>query len=127
MLSLQERIKVVQLMAKFESVTLVRRQWNKEMNSDAPTEKTIRSIYDKFLHTRSVLDLDRSGRKPLHEGDILKIQKKFEDKPCCSVRDAEKSFQVPRETIIRTLKCTIGMKTYHVRKVHQLQADDYEV
>jgi hypothetical protein len=59
---LQLNIKIVVLMAKLESPTLVRRQLQHKNVDDVPTVATIKRIYNKFLETGSVKDRDRSGR-----------------------------------------------------------------
>ena len=47
----EERIQIVLLMAKLESVTLVERQLRKECVFPIPTKKHIRKIYPKFKET----------------------------------------------------------------------------
>ena len=49
-------------MAKYESVTAVKRQLTKEGFQHKPTDQTIRLLYKKFLETGSVEDKVRSGR-----------------------------------------------------------------
>lgn len=126
MLTVEERIKIVLLMAKFENVYIARKEWQKEMEKPAPAESTFRLIFQKFNETGSVLDKQRSGRPSLAEGDVDRIRDCFEETPKCSIRDAAKSLELPYETIRRTLKYTIGMKTFKTTRVHQLLPDDYE-
>ena len=71
-LSLEIKIRIVILKAKFESVSLVRRELQKEFR-DIPTDKTIRKIYEKFCVTGSVDELPHDGRpKKYNENDIHK-------------------------------------------------------
>ena len=62
MYTIQERVRIVILMAKYESVTAVKRQLTKEGFQHKPTDQTIRLLYKKFLETGSVEDKVRSGR-----------------------------------------------------------------
>ena len=62
MYAIQERVRIVILMAKYESVTAVKRQLTKEGFQHKPTDQTIRLLYKKFLETGSVEDKVRSGR-----------------------------------------------------------------
>ena len=62
MFTIQERVRIVILMAKYESVTAVKRQLTKEEFQHKPTDQTIRLLYKKFLKTGSVEDKVRSGR-----------------------------------------------------------------
>ena len=109
MLSTEERINVVLFMAKYGSVTTARRQWQKELRTTPPSESTFRLVFKKFTETGSVQDAERSGRPSLAEGDVLRIKEEFEDNPRSSVRDAANKLDIPRETLRRTLKQTVGM------------------
>ena len=51
MLTVEERVRIVILMAKLESVTLVERQLKKEGTVNIPTHKHMRSIFAKFKET----------------------------------------------------------------------------
>ena len=62
MYTIQERVTIVILTAKYESVTAVKRQLTKEGFQHKPTDQTIRLLYKKFLETGSVEDKVRSGR-----------------------------------------------------------------
>ena len=62
MYTIQVRVTIVILMAKYESVTAVKRQLTKEGFQHKRTDQTIRLLYKKFLETGSVEDKVRSGR-----------------------------------------------------------------
>ena len=62
MYTIQERVRIVILMAKYESVTSVKGQLTKEGFQHKPTDQTIGLLYKKFLETGSVEDKVRSGR-----------------------------------------------------------------
>lgn len=53
MLTLQDRVQIVLMMAELKSVTLVRRKWT---SANKPSEITIRNTYKKFIETGSVQD-----------------------------------------------------------------------
>ena len=120
MLSTEERIKIVLLMAKCESVAVARCQWQREMASKPPGESTFRLVFKKFTEACSVHDAERSGRPSLPDGDVLRITEEFESNPQSLVRDAAKKLDIPRETLRRTLKCKVGMRPYHFTRVKQL-------
>ena len=56
MYAIQERVRIVILMAKYESVTAVKRQLTKEGFQHKPTHQTIGLLYKKFLEIGSVED-----------------------------------------------------------------------
>ena len=125
MLSTEDRINIVLLIAKYDSVTTARREWQRRFASKPPCESTFRLVFRKFTETGSVHDAERSGRPSLPEGDVVRVQEEFEDNPRSSVRDAANKLDIPRETLRRTLKQTIGMKSFHVSRVHELLPDDF--
>ena len=61
-LSIEERIKIVLLYAKFESSDQVQRDWRKQLGAQLPSKSTILDLVAKFKETGSVHDRDRSGR-----------------------------------------------------------------
>jgi hypothetical protein len=48
------RIKIVLLMAKFDSLVIVRRTLQAEFSQDTPSEATIRRIFQRFYETGTV-------------------------------------------------------------------------
>lgn len=106
--------------------TTARRQWQREFTTKPPSESTFRLVFKKFTKTGSVHDAERSGRPSIEEGDVSRIQEEFEDNPRSSVRDAAGKLGIPRETLRRTLKESIGMKTFHITRVQELLPDDVE-
>jgi len=61
-LSLEIKIRIILLMAKLESVTVVRRTLKQEKLEIIQKRKTITKLHAKFCSTGSVEDLNRSGR-----------------------------------------------------------------
>lgn len=125
MLSLEDRVKIVLLQAKLESVTLVQRKWRTEFNEIPPHENTIRNVYNKFCKTGCVTDEKRSGRPAIDGDKVDQIRNYFEAAPLSSIRRASGELGVPYSTIQKTLKYTIKMKTYHITSVQALLVDDY--
>ena len=75
-MDISNRIEIVLLMAKLESVTLVRRELQARKRSDIPHENTLRRIYEKFKLTGSVHDIPKSGRHSMDDdekGEILNL------------------------------------------------------
>ena len=62
LISLELRIRIVVLMAKFESPTEVLRALKRENITPLPANNTIADIYQRFLDTGSVEDRIRTGR-----------------------------------------------------------------
>lgn len=99
-------------MAQRDSVTTARRLWQKDFGTTPPPERTFRLVFKKFKETGSVHDAERNDRKSLEEGDVLRIKEEFEDNPRSSVGDAATKLDIPRETLRRTLKQSIGIKSF---------------
>ena len=60
--SVEIKIKIVLLMAKFESATIVKRKLQSDFGKNTPTEHGVRTIFERFCETGSVEDRSRSGR-----------------------------------------------------------------
>ena len=124
MLTLKERINIVILMAKLESVTMVERQLKKEGAANIPTHKHMRSIYAKFKETGSVEDSPRSGRPSVEEAKVEKIREVFEDNNTTSIRKAAAITDIPKSTVHKALRQNLQMKPYKIFYAQQLFDDD---
>ena len=62
MYTIQGHVRIVIPMAKYESVTAVKRKLEREGFQHKPTDKTIRFLYERFSETGSVEDEVRLGR-----------------------------------------------------------------
>ena len=60
--SVEEKIQIVLLNAKYGSFIDVRRQWKNHFATKPPCDETISNVVRKFKETGSVHDLERSGR-----------------------------------------------------------------
>ena len=123
MLSTEERVSIVLLMAELKSVTLVRRKWDSLHDTKPPSEKTIRECFNKFKETGSVHDRERSGRPSMEEGNEV-IEQLFTDQPSTSLRSASNQLHIPYSTIRDHLKGGIGMKQNHITMVQTLYPSD---
>ena len=100
MCTMQERVRIVILMAKYESVTAVKRQLTKEGFQHKPTDQTIRLLYKKFLETGSVEDKVRSGRPN------SSVNPEITQKVVAILEDKENFYSVP--AISNMLDISIG-------------------
>ena len=89
MYTIQERVRIIILMAKYESVTAVKRQLTKAGFQHKPTDQTIRLLYKKFLETGSVEDKVRSGRLN------LSVNPENAQKVVAILEDKENFYSVP--------------------------------
>ena len=124
MLTVEERIRIVILMAKLESVTSVERHLKKEGVMNIPAHKSMRSIFTKFLETGSVLDAPRSGRPSIEEEKVEEISNLFDENPSTSLRQAAAITETPVNTLRKTLREQLEMKPFKISFCHQLFADD---
>ena len=62
MYTIQERVRIVILMAKYKSVTAVKRKLARGGFKHKPTDQTIRFLYEKISETGFVEDEVRLGR-----------------------------------------------------------------
>lgn len=123
MLSTEERVSIVLLMAELKSITLVRRKWGSLHDTQPPSEKTIRECFNKFKETGSVHDRERSGRPSMEENNDA-IEQLFTDHPSTSLRSASNQLNIPYSTLRDHLKGDIGMKPYHITMVQTLYPSD---
>jgi len=126
--SLELRIKIVLLMAKLESATLVQRHLQNENLSDIPSRQTILDIFDKFKETGSVKDRERTGR-PSKVTDELKdeINEVIQNNPANSVRNIAQEVNVSKSVVHRTMRDVLGYKPYHMRLVQELYDEDKDL
>ena len=83
MLSSEERIEIVILMAKLESTAAFRRVLQ---GVKVPSENTIRDTFKKFKETGSVHNRPKSGRPALEDEKVEEISNFFENEPKTSLR-----------------------------------------
>ena len=82
-------------MAKFESPIMVIRELQRQGAADIPVRQTIISIYQKFLKTGSVEDLDRTGRpSTITEDQIEKVEEILENEPMNTIRNVARQASI---------------------------------
>lgn len=123
-LTVEDRIQVVLLMAKFESTTLVERHMKNEGVSNIPTHKTMRAIFSKFRETGSVLDAPRSGRPRRSDEKIMEISDIYDENPSTSIRQAAAISDTSYSTVWSVLHEDLQMKPFKFSFCHQLFSDD---
>ena len=84
--SLETKIQVVILMAKYESPVMVIRELQRRGTTNISERHAITSIYQKFLETGSVGDRAHTGRPTITEDKVQEIQQILDNEPVNSVR-----------------------------------------
>lgn len=125
MLSTSERVELVLLMHELKSVTLVQRRLKQEGKSHVPSDKTINSLYQKFISTGTVLDAERSGRPSTSAENVAAVDSAFKSEPSLSLRRASTQLGIPRSTVHDVLRKKLHMRPYHIQLVQELYADDF--
>ncbi len=126
--SLQLRIRVVILMAKFESATTVRRTLQRENAADIPTEQTIRNIYDKFLETGSVEDREGQGRPSIMtEEKKEEIAEILATTSMTSVRSVSQQVNMSKSVVHRLMRDVLNYKPYKMHLIQELYDEDKDL
>ena len=108
------RIKIVLLMAKFESSTVVKQKLWTEFGKNTPGETTIRE-------TGTVEDRERPGRlSEITEGKIDEVAEVIENEPQSSVKPVATACSIPRTTAHRIMTEHLSLKLYKVQFVQEL-------
>ncbi len=119
------RIKIVLLMAKFESPAVVRRKLQVDFGEDTPTEACIKRTFERFRETGTVEDRERSGRPPkITEEKINEVRDFIQNEPQSSVRAVATDCSVSRGTAHRIMRDYLGLKPYKAQFVQQLYEED---
>jgi hypothetical protein len=125
MRTLQERICMVKLFIKYESVTEVRRKWVQHFDTLPPDRNTILSVNRKFEETGSVEDAPRSGRpvSVLTEEKLEEIKESRERSPQRSTTRGSAEHGISRTSYLRAMD-KLDLKCFHPQSVVQLNDDD---
>ena len=95
MLSTEERIEIVILMAKLESTAAVRQALQRR-GVNVLSENTIRDTFKKFKETSSIHNRPKSERPALEDEKVEEISNFFENDPKTSLRfDSKKHIKSP--------------------------------
>lgn len=118
------KIRIVQLMAKNESISLVQRALRREKWNAIPTAHTINNIYNKFCTTGSVFDLPRSGRpKKYDENDAMEVDAVLAYNPQSSLTEISGMLNISRTSVFRLMHSELGLKSYKI-EIHQKLFDE---
>ena len=121
------RIKIVFLMAKFQSSTLVKRKLWTEFGKNTPGETTIRETIQRFCETGTVEDRERPGRpSEITEEKIDEVAEVIENEPQLSVRFIATTCSIPRTTAHRIITEHLSLKRYKVQFVQELYEEDMQ-
>jgi hypothetical protein len=122
---IEVRIKIVLLMAKFESATVVQRKLRAEFGKNTPTEYCIRTTFERFCETGTVEDRPRSGRPTvITEEKVNEVNDAHENHPEASVRSLAQACSLPQTTTYRIMTEYLLLKPYKVQFVQQLYEED---
>lgn len=125
MFGLTERIEVVKLMIKLESVTLVRRELVRRKWKQVPSEKTCRSLLTKFETTGSVADLPRSGRPHDAVNDSnVEAARSIIDENFHSCTEVANVLNISRGSAHTILRYELGLKPYKLQLHQRLSEED---
>jgi hypothetical protein len=130
MSSLEIKIRIVILKAKFETQILGQCHWfeeNCKNNSkmfQLPTDKTIRRIYEKFWFGD---ELPHNRRpKKYDENVVLRIDTILGEKPKVSLTEISSITDVKRTTVFGLMHSQLGLKSYKISIHQKLFEEDYE-
>ena len=119
------RIKIVLLMTKFESSTVVKRKLWTEFGKNTPGETTIRETFQRFCETDIAEDREHPGRlSEITEEKIDEVAEVIENEPQSSVRSDATACSIPRTTAYRTITEHLSLKPYKVQFVQELYEED---
>jgi hypothetical protein len=126
--SLETRIQIVLLMAKFESPIMVIRELQRREATDIPNRHSITAIYEKFLETGSVQDKIRTGRpSTITEEKIQEVEEILEVEPVNNVTSVAQDANITRYKAHRIMRDIIGYKPYIMHNVQQLYDEDMDL
>ncbi|CAF1240464.1 unnamed protein product [Didymodactylos carnosus] len=126
--SLETKVQVVILMAKYESPVMVIRELRRRGTTNIPERRTVTSIYQKFLETGSVGDRAHTGRpSTITEDKAQEIQQILDDEPMNSVRTVAREANISKYQTHQIMRDIIGYKPYMMHSVQQLYDDDMDI
>lgn len=125
--SINIRIKIVLLMAKFESPVMVRRKLQLEFGQDTPSEDTISRTFHRFCETGTVEDRSRSGRpSTIDEEKVDEVHDFCTTESTTSVRAVAAACSIPRTTAYRIMTEYLSLKPYKAKFVQQIYEEDMQ-
>ena len=123
-MDLNERVDIVLLMAKLDSVTLVRRELQRRNWESIPCNNTMRSIFRKFKETGSVNDLPRSGRPSVDDDKKDEIADHFADNPRTSIRQVAMEVSCSYGVVQKVARKELKLYPFKIQITQQLHEED---
>ena len=121
------RIKIVLLMAKFQSCTVVKRKLWTEFGKYTPGETTIRETFHRFCETGTVEDRERPGRpSEITEEKIDEVAEVIENEPQSNVRSVATTCSISRTTAHRIMTEYLSLKPCKMQFVQELYEEDMQ-
>ncbi|XP_021913745.1 uncharacterized protein LOC110826920 [Zootermopsis nevadensis] len=99
MITVQRKVQCVLWLAKFESVTLVRREYRSVFNEEPPHENNIRRWDKQLKETGSLLKQSRPGRPSVSNDTIEAVRASYLRSPKKSVRKCSSYVKVRQESV----------------------------
>jgi len=126
-LSVEEKIQIVLLYAKYENIQEVKRQWKNHFATAAPVDETIRNIVKKFKETGSVHDRERSGRprSVVTEQAKQNIREMMQEDANISIRRGAGDINMTRSSYHRAIE-EAGLRPFRPTTVQELSDDDFD-
>jgi transposase len=124
MLPVKRKVQCVLRLAKFESVTPVRREYRRVFNEEPPHENNIRRWDKKLKETGSLLDKKLSGRPSVSDESVEAIRTSFLRSPRKSVRKCARELGLPKTIVHRVLKKRLHFTGYKLQLLHASRPGD---
>ena len=126
-MDLKLKIRIVLLMAKFESLTQVLRQLSNEGFKNLPTKETISNVYTKFCEFGIVSDMPRSGRPKISDEESTNpIKEILQNNPKSTLKEISALTGIKKTTVYNRIHSEINMRSFKIQFVQQLFDDDYD-
>ncbi|KDR22379.1 hypothetical protein L798_02470 [Zootermopsis nevadensis] len=114
MITVQRKVQCVLWLAKFESVTLVRREYRSVFNEEPPHENNIRRWDKQLKETGSLLKQSRPGRPSVSNDTIEAVRASYLRSPKKSVRKCSVELGVSKTTVHNVLKKRLRFTGYKI-------------
>ena len=124
-LSIEERIKIVELHNKFRSFIMVQREWKNHFTTNPPCNQTIARTVQKFEETGSVHDRKRSARSRTAntEENLEKVTESLKISPSKSIRQGALAIGMSNTSYYRLIR-EAGFRPYRPTAVQKLSEAD---
>ena len=126
-LSIEEKIQIVLLYAKYENIQEVKRRLKNHFAPAAPVDETIRNTVNKFKETGNVHDQERSGlpRSVVTEEANQNIREMMQEDANISIQRDAGDINMTRSSYHRVIK-EAGLRPFRLTTVHELSDDDFD-